>query len=112
MQVSETETPVPNLKNYLFTGEILKKYGSDTTKLLILSDVSPQSDRKWNPEDSHKRIDNFQKKLWKLVHDAIFLKTKENLPDLPQEEYQKQVHKCWDARNYYLKVCIPFFVKI
>ena len=91
-----------------FLGEILKQYGSDTTKLLILSDVSPQSDRKWNPDDSHKRIENFQRKLWRLVHDAIYLQKADNLPELSQEEFQKQVHKCWDARNYYLRVCIFF----
>jgi len=86
-------------------GEILKQYGSDTTKLLILSDVSPQSDRKWNPDDSHKRIENFQRKLWRLVHDVIYLQKADNLPELSQEEFQKQVHKCWDARNYYLRKC-------
>ena len=73
---------------------------------MILSDVSPQSDRKWNPDDSHKRIENFQRKLWRLVHDAIYLQKADNLPELSQEEFQKQVHKCWDARNYYLRVGI------
>ena len=73
---------------------------------MILSDVSPQSDRKWNPDDSHKRIENFQRKLWRLVHDAIYLQKADSLPELSQEEFQKQVHKCWDARNYYLRVGI------
>ena len=75
---------------------------------MILSDVSPQSDRKWNPDDSHKRIENFQRKLWRLVHDAIYLQKADSLPEISQEEFQKQVHKCWDARNYYLRVCIFF----
>ena len=91
---------------FFFLGEILEQYGSDTTKLLILSDVSPQSDRKWNPDDSHKRIEIFQRKLWRLVHDAIYLQKADNLPEISQEEFQKQVHKCWDARNYYLRVGI------
>ena len=77
---------------------------------MILSDVSPQSDRKWNPEDSHKRIENFQRKIWKLVLHAISMQHKDDqeIPKLSKEEYQNQVQKCWDARNFYLKVCTFF----
>ena len=85
-------------------GEILAKYGSDTTKLLILSDVSPQSDRKWNPEDSHKRIENMQRRMWKMVAQVIELQEKSDLPELSKEDFQAGVSKCWDARNFYLKV--------
>ena len=85
-------------------GKILRYYGSDTTKLLILSDVSPQSDRKWNPEDSHKRIEGMQRKIWKLVLQAIDLQKRTDLPVLSSEEFNMQVTKCWDARNYYVRV--------
>ena len=84
-------------------GEIIQKYGSDTTKLLILSDVSPQSDRKWNPEDSHIRVQIMQRKIWKLVYQAIERHQAKDIPEMPIEKYRQQEHKCWDARNYYVR---------
>ena len=53
-------------------------------------------------------IENFQKKIWKLVHDVIFMQKRTDVPELSKEEFQKQVHKCWDTRNYYLKVSFSF----
>ena len=50
---------------------VLEHYGLDMTRMLILSDVSPHSDRKWNPEDSALRIVNMQRRLVKLVFMAL-----------------------------------------
>ena len=86
--------------------EILQNYGSDVTKLLILSDVAPQSDRKWNPEDSHKRIFNMQLRIWALVHQAINLQKRNDIPDIPKEKYQGFVEKLWDGRNFYVRVSV------
>ena len=85
-------------------GDILEKYGSDTTKLLILSDISPRDVRKWNPDDSHERVENMQRKLWKLVYQAINLQNKD-FP-VPKEEFNENVQKCWEARNYCVRVSI------
>ena len=63
--VEEWEKMSKSKHNGVDPGEIIRQYGSDTTKLLILSDVSPQSDRKWNPEDSHIRIQNMHLKKQK-----------------------------------------------
>ena len=109
--VEEWEKMSKSKHNGVDPGEILEKYGSDTTKLLILSDVAPQSDRKWNPEDSHKRINNMQYKLWTLVYHAIHLQNQE-LPQLDKEKYQGFVEKCWDSRNYYLRVIISYYLKV
>lgn len=38
---------------------IIDKYGCDTTRLMMLSDVSPVSDRNWS-EESYNRIRNMQ----------------------------------------------------
>jgi leucyl-tRNA synthetase len=45
--------------------QVIDTYGSDMTRLLILSDVSPLSDRNWSPEDSHVRISNMLSRLAK-----------------------------------------------
>ena len=39
--------------------QILDKYGCDTTRLMMLCDVGPASDRNWS-EDSYSRIRNMQ----------------------------------------------------
>ena len=101
--IEEWEKMSKSKYNGVDPGEIIQKYGSDTMKLLILSDVSPQSDRKWNPEDSHQRIDNMQRRLWKLVYQSIERHSAGDLKELPKEKYQEQEHKCWDARNFYVR---------
>ena len=101
--VEEWEKMSKSKHNGVDPGEIIRQYGSDTTKLLILSDVSPQSDRKWNPEDSHVRIQNMQRRIWKLVHQSIEKHQVENIPELSKEKFQEQEAKCWDARNFYVR---------
>ena len=89
--------------------EVLEKYGMDTTRLLILSDVSPLSDRKWDPEDSHVRIHNMQYKLLRLVNIAIDSsdptsnKYTRDLKDKDIDQISKGTQKLWDARNFYVR---------
>ena len=64
---------------------------------------SPQSDRKWNPEDSHVRVQIMQRKIWKLVYQAIERHQAKDIPEMPIEKFRQQEHKCWDARNYYVR---------
>ena len=85
--------------------DVLTTYGMDMTRLLILSDVSPLSDRKWDPEESYIRISNMQKKMFKLVFSAI--ERQENFDQIPQiddERIKKETDKLWDARNFYVRV--------
>ncbi len=102
--VTEWEKMSKSKYNGVDPGDILKEYGCDTTKLLILSDVSPQSDRKWSPKDSHVRIQNMQRKYWKLVHAAIEMQSREGVPELTKEKFEAERHKLWDARNFYVRV--------
>jgi leucyl-tRNA synthetase len=88
--------------------EVLEQYGMDTTRLLILSDVSPLSDRKWDPEDSYIRISNMQSKLLRLVKVAIDSSTNKGNSDIDSDEMRneqlsKAVKKLWDARNFYVR---------
>jgi leucyl-tRNA synthetase len=102
--VAEWEKMSKSKYNGVDPGDILKEYGCDTTRLLILSDVSPQSDRKWNPKDSHVRIQNMQRRIWKLVHHIIDLQQRDDVPELTDDVLAGQVAKIWDARNFYVRV--------
>ena len=86
-------------------GDVLAKYGMDMSRMLILSDVSPLSDRKWDPEDSYVRITNMKKKIWKLVYSANERQqNRHQIPTIPDERIQQETAKLWDARNFYLRV--------
>ena len=79
----------------------------DTTRLLILSDVSPLSDRKWDPDDSYIRISNMQSKLLRLVKVAIDSTNIGNsdfdCDKMTNEQLSSTSKKLWDARNFYVK---------
>ena len=86
--------------------EVLDKYGMDTTRLLILSDVSPLSDRKWDPEDSYTRISNMLSKILRLVKVAIDSSTTVEKHMCDRESDEKVIKakaKLWDARNFYVR---------
>jgi len=78
---------------------LINKYGCDTVRMMILTNVGPYTDRNWS-EAEHPGIRNMQIKLWKLVQQAIDLQ-KETLPELRYDEelndYRKKLR---DARNY------------
>ena len=69
--VVEWEKMSKSKYNGVDPSHVLEHYGLDMTRMLILSDVSPHSDRKWNPEDSALRIVNMQRRLVKLVFMAL-----------------------------------------
>lgn len=106
--VEEWEKMSKSKYNGVDPGDILKQYGSDTTKLLILSDVSPQADRKWNPEDSHHRIESMQRRIWRLMHQMIDFQGRDDVPEVSKEAFEEHSSKCWDARNYYLRVSLQY----
>ncbi|KAL1130657.1 hypothetical protein AAG570_011899 [Ranatra chinensis] len=78
-------------------GYMLKNYGVDTTRLIMLSDVAPTSNKYWS-EDSFTGIHNWQRRLWTLVFD--FLKSRKEVSPMtsPQDE-----NRLKDARNFYVK---------
>ena len=46
--------------------QVLTSHGTDSTRLCILSNVSPQSDRLWS-EEAFVGVERWQRKLWSLV---------------------------------------------
>ena len=81
--------------------DMLEKYGCDTTRWMMLCDVSPASDRKWS-EESYARIRNIQSRFVKLVSMAADLQETE-LPEIADQTAEEWKLKLFDARNYYLK---------
>ncbi|CAH1955218.1 unnamed protein product [Acanthoscelides obtectus] len=81
--------------------EMFEQYGADTTRLLILADVSPTSHRNWN-SNTFPGIMNWQKRLWLTIRD--FLTYRNSLPKMiPDNEFKSHDDFMFDSRNYYVK---------
>ncbi|KAK4873218.1 hypothetical protein RN001_015247 [Aquatica leii] len=87
--------------NGIDPNEMLKEYGIDTTRLLVLADVAPTSHRNWNSA-TFPGILNWQKRLWLTVQE--FIKFRESPPMLNRDgSFQKHEDYVFDSRNFYLK---------
>ncbi|KAK8733627.1 hypothetical protein OTU49_006396 [Cherax quadricarinatus] len=85
--------------------EILQKYGTDTTRLLMLGNFAPSSQRNWS-EDTFPGILNWQKRLWLTVMD--FINIRKNTQDsekvsLSLEGTQEHTQFLWKSRNRYVR---------
>nr|CAD7260236.1 unnamed protein product [Timema shepardi] len=85
--------------------DMLKDYGIDTTRLLILADVSPTSHRHWTV-DTFPGILNWQNRLWLTMRN--FLNERSTLstgvkclPNSP--EFEKDEAWMFDNRNFFVK---------
>ncbi|CAH1783237.1 unnamed protein product [Owenia fusiformis] len=80
--------------------DVLSEYGVDTTRLCILSNVSPKSDRQWTDEQ-FKGVNNWQKKMWNLV--ATYVENRANaidpMPAKETEEFKKAEKIMNETRN-------------
>ncbi|XP_021925518.1 probable leucine--tRNA ligase, mitochondrial isoform X2 [Zootermopsis nevadensis] len=85
---------------------MLKEYGTDTTRLLILADVAPTSHRHWN-SSTFPGILKWQHRLWLTMRS--FLNIRSNLENVVSDtvsdtpEFKEHEAKMFDSRNYYLK---------
>lgn len=81
--------------------DMFKEYGVDTTRLLILADVSPTSHRNWN-SNTFPGIINWQKRLWLTIKD--FHKHRNNPPPPIDKNKEKECEEyMFDSRNFYIK---------
>ncbi|BET00175.1 Leucyl-tRNA synthetase [Nesidiocoris tenuis] len=82
--------------------QIFGKYGVDTSRLLILGDVAPTSDRLWK-EEAFEGVLNFQDNLWTLVRDFcdVRQKTVGGIGDPKKSEISEE--KSRSTRNYYVR---------
>ncbi|KAF2900671.1 hypothetical protein ILUMI_05517 [Ignelater luminosus] len=81
--------------------EMLKEYGIDTTRLLILADVAPTSQRNWN-SNTFPGIINWQRRLWLTIQE--FINHRNSFPkEISTEEFKKLDDYLYDSRNFYVK---------
>ncbi|XP_073977895.1 leucyl-tRNA synthetase, mitochondrial [Rhodnius prolixus] len=78
--------------------DVLNNYGIDTTRLLILADVAPTSQRRWSHE-TFAGILNWQKRLWFLM-DSFLDARKQGICEVMSLEEEQRL---FDARNFYVK---------
>ncbi|KAK5640676.1 hypothetical protein RI129_011487 [Pyrocoelia pectoralis] len=87
--------------NGIDPSEMFKKYGIDTTRLLILADVAPTSHRNWN-SNTFPGVLNWQKRLWLTVQEFIAYRSS-SPPPISNEEFKRHDDYLFDSRNYYVK---------
>jgi len=96
--VAEWDKMSKSKNNGVDPSSLINKYGCDTVRMMMLTQVAPQTERNWS-ENEYIGIRNLQIKLWKLVSQALELQKTELPPlryDGEMEEYRKQLR---DARN-------------
>ncbi|XP_071089905.1 probable leucine--tRNA ligase, mitochondrial [Haliotis cracherodii] len=82
--------------------EMMAEFGIDSTRLCILSNVAPQSHRKWSSEE-FKGILHWQGRMWALVADLIEQSKGDNSREPSQEDIDKVNMFMFENRNYFLK---------
>ncbi|PNF40646.1 hypothetical protein B7P43_G05917 [Cryptotermes secundus] len=104
--VSSWEKMSKSKHNGVHPETVLKDYGIDTTRLLILADVAPTSNRHWT-SDTFPGILKWQHRLWLTMRS--FLNTRSNLQNIVSDtvlhtpEFKEHEARMFDSRNYYLK---------
>lgn len=84
--------------------DVLQQYGIDATRLCILYNVAPKSNRNWSIEE-FRGVLAWQSRIWRLVTEFIQLKTsndvlQEEVTPEKLEEYNQSIR---ESRNYFLK---------
>lgn len=83
---------------------VLKEFGTDSTRLCILSNVAPKTDRPWS-NDAFIGILRWQNRIWSLVSEFVKQKKlhKDNSSQTTNTAELKQIElEIRDARNYFL----------
>nr|XP_031829558.1 probable leucine--tRNA ligase, mitochondrial [Nomia melanderi] len=86
--------------------ELLDKHGIDTTRLLILADVAPTSNRNWS-EQTIPGILNWQSRMWKIVQRFTSYRNSISLEELQVKptdpKYETDDAYMFDSRNFFIK---------
>ncbi|XP_015110988.1 probable leucine--tRNA ligase, mitochondrial [Diachasma alloeum] len=110
----ETKTPViaswekmsKSKHNGVDPDDMFRRFGADTTRLIILADVAPISSRNWS-EDTFQGVFNWQKRLWLTV--GKFLEIRRGVDEgmvgvvKDEERLRKDDEYLFDSRNFYVK---------
>ncbi|XP_050728136.1 probable leucine--tRNA ligase, mitochondrial isoform X2 [Eriocheir sinensis] len=101
--VITTEKMSKSKHNGVDPQEVLEKYGTDTTRLLMLANFAPASARSWS-EETFPGIFSWQNRLWMTV--AEFIEARQGIKDsigtISAEEREEHEQHLWHARNHSL----------
>ncbi|GAB6021672.1 hypothetical protein CHUAL_004254 [Chamberlinius hualienensis] len=81
--------------------EVFDKYGIDSTRLLMLANFAPTSDRDW-PADTFPGVLAWQERLWLTVRDFIQSRTTELKKEITESEFKEHEDDLFESRNNYL----------
>ena len=96
--VGRVEKMSKSKKNTISPIEIIKKYGSDTARLFVLSDSPPEKDLEWTDtgvEGAYKYLN----RLWRLVFEFKQIDASASVESKEQDKYRRQVHKMLNFIN-------------
>lgn len=82
--------------------EMFEEFGVDTTKLIILADVSPTSSRNWS-RGTFRGVLKWQGRMWGVVSKFIGVRGQNMVKLEDSEEFTKAEEVMFDTRNYFLK---------
>jgi leucyl-tRNA synthetase len=96
--VGRVEKMSKSKKNTISPIEIIKKYGSDTARLFVLSDSPPEKDLEWTDtgvEGAYKYLN----RLWRFVVEFKQIDASASVESKEQDKYRRQVHKMLNFIN-------------
>ncbi|KAK4300070.1 hypothetical protein Pmani_027705 [Petrolisthes manimaculis] len=90
-------------KNGVDPQELLEEYGTDTTRLLMLADVAPTSERIWSSDTFPGNL-KWQHRLWLTVGEFIHARQSQQGCSgdsfLSSEEEKSHRQQLWEVRNW------------
>lgn len=104
--ISEFEKMSKSKYNGVDPQDVLREFGVDSTRLCILSNVSPHSDRNWSNE-VYKGVLTWQGRMWSLVTSFLHQRNLDNFSESQEkrnhpgnESHEKWEKKIDDIRNH------------
>ncbi|GFS06510.1 leucine--tRNA ligase [Elysia marginata] len=99
--ISEFEKMSKSKYNGVDPQDVLKEFGVDSTRLCILSNVSPHSDRDWSNE-VYKGVLTWQGKVWSLVTNFLLQRSSDNSAD--EKHTHRTIPADQDLQEWEIKV--------
>ncbi|KAL5021562.1 hypothetical protein ScPMuIL_000717 [Solemya velum] len=99
--VAEWEKMSKSKHNGVDPEDVIGEFGVDSTRLCILANVSPQSNRNWSNE-VFIGVNKWQSRVWKLVVDFIEQKQSGGSQSSQALSEEQEKNIC-EIRNYFLK---------
>ncbi|WP_333023276.1 leucine--tRNA ligase [Wolbachia endosymbiont of Pentidionis agamae] len=106
VQLGKAQKMSKSKKNIIDPSFIVEKYGADTARLFVLSDVPPEKDMEWS-DDGLEGCFRYINKLWNAVMKFKPININYDSSDVTGEffEYRKKIHKLLHGLTSDLEDC-------